>query len=173
MILNIFHIISVSTRINVNILSIYFRIILIFFRHHHNIIVKTTIIKTLAAAVTISSAAVASATADSKVAFTDPVPTKIVAPRIPLEKIGTEVEMRFEIGIDGIPSKIKSNASPFDAKAVGLAQKAKVAIKKWRFIPAKDADGNAISTTVAIPIKATNDISEDFSSNEMLVALRN
>ena len=85
-----------------------------------------------------------------KVEITNPVPTKILSPRVSRTQIGHEVEMIFNIKADGRTSNIRSKDS-FQVR--DLSATMKHVIEHWEFEPALNKDGNPVSVQVTLPVK--------------------
>ena len=65
---------------------------------------------------------------------------------------GTEVTMTFHISTSGFVTMIDDDSSPYDNDEFELACLMHRNLKLWRFEPARDKDGNAVSIKVKMPV---------------------
>lgn len=81
-----------------------------------------------------------------------PVPVAVVKPSIGVEFAGLTVQLEFIVDATGKPADIvvKSNTD------LALAAVVTDAVKQWRFKPA-EANGVAVATKVALPIRIVDD----------------
>lgn len=103
--------------------------------------------------------------------ITMPIPTKMVAPKINRQTSGREVEMIFRIGADGRPQCIYSNGNDSQKSHFRSLESAmRAVLPYWRFEPALDKDGNAISVKVALPVRIVNKDKEGVSYASIALA---
>ena len=85
------------------------------------------------------------------VEVSNPIPSKIVAPRLSKSQIGHEVEMEFTVTAKGYTTDIKTVES--FPQAQDLAAAMKRVIKRWKFEPARNQDGIAVDVKMTLPVK--------------------
>lgn len=82
-----------------------------------------------------------------------PVPIKVEAPKVHKGLIGTKVTMSFSILKSGKVTVTGHNAGYYDNEAYELALIMNRKLRTWRFEPARDKDGNAVSVKVKMPVE--------------------
>ena len=85
------------------------------------------------------------------VEVSNPIPSKIISPRLSESQIGHAVDMEFTVTAKGYTTDIKTvEAFP---KAQDLAAAMKRVIKHWEFEPARNQDGIAVDVKMILPVK--------------------
>ncbi len=82
-----------------------------------------------------------------------PEPIKIVTPWVGKRLRGTEITMTFHISKSGYVTLIEDDASRYDNDEFELACILHRKLRQWRFEPARDRNGNAITVKVEMPVK--------------------
>jgi protein TonB len=77
-----------------------------------------------------------------------PVPVTVVSPVVGPEYHGYSVQLEFMVNSDGKPSAFSIKSAPDELVARAVVE----AVKQWRFLPA-EADGKAVATKVALPVR--------------------
>lgn len=86
--------------------------------------------------------------------ITPPIATKVVMPRVSRKQIGREVSIYFKVNSDGRATKVHSRGHT-DQEVEKLVSSMRGALRYWRFEPALDLDGNAISVDVELPVRVS------------------
>ena len=94
-----------------------------------------------------------------------PTPVRLAAPAVGNRLTNTEITMTFHISKSGWVTMVDDDASPYDNKEFELSCLMHRALRKWRFEPARDKDGNAICVKVKMPVKVVPQ--ETVSSNRL------
>ena len=83
--------------------------------------------------------------------LTLPIPIKVVAPRIRSGQVGQEIKMLFTVTEKGQAIHIRSS-KPFSDSPTLVGAMSQV-LQVWKFEPALDARGKAVTVKVRMPVK--------------------
>ena len=85
-----------------------------------------------------------------------PEPIHFQVPTVSKALVGTTIKLRFTINEEGRPERVRL-AKPLFNYRIGpqmdFASQLKVSVRKWKFEPARDQNGNAIPVKVIMPVQ--------------------
>ncbi len=84
-------------------------------------------------------------------AASSPVPVEITQPKVFEREIGKTVKLRMKIDAQGNPHAVEA-ADRFNNDP-GLTHRVIQAVETWKFEPARNAEGKAITQVVELPIR--------------------